>query len=91
MRPVRVSSRAGHPERSGPGSTDAEFEAYLFGRKNPRGVHLERWRHAMGCGKWFHAARDTATLEVLGTYKAQTAAPPADIAKKIKARKGARA
>jgi sarcosine oxidase subunit delta len=45
----------------------------------------------MGCGKWFLAARDTLTLEVFGTYRAQTAGPPADILKKIEARKGERA
>ena len=56
-----------HLKRFGPGSTDAEFEAYMFARKNPKGVHFERWRHAYGCGKWFLAARDTATLEVFGT------------------------
>ena len=49
-----------HLKRYGPGSTDAEFEAYLFARKNPKGVHFERWRHSYGCGKWFLAARDTA-------------------------------
>ena len=42
-----------HLTRSGPGSTDAEFDSYMFNRKNPRGVHFERWRHAYGCGKWF--------------------------------------
>ncbi len=45
----------------------------MFARKNPKGVHFERWRHAYGCGKWFLAARCTATLEVFGTYPAQVA------------------
>jgi sarcosine oxidase subunit delta len=65
-----------HLTRFGPESSDADFEAYLFLRDNPRGVHFERWRHAYGCGKWFLAARDTATLEVFGTYPAQSKAPP---------------
>jgi len=52
-------------------------------RENKKGVHLERWRHAYGCGKWFLAARDTATLEVFGTYPAQTTEPPKDICDKI--------
>lgn len=65
-----------HLKRFGPGATDAEFESYLFLRQNPKGVHLERWRHAYGCGKWFLAARDTATLEVFGTYPAQSTEPP---------------
>ena len=51
-----------HLKRFGPGSSDEEFETYMFARKNPKGVHFERWRHAYGCGKWFLAARDTATL-----------------------------
>ncbi len=73
-----------HLKRSGAESSNEDFEAYMFNRKNPRGVHFERWRHAYGCGKWFLAARDTMTLEVFGTYPAQTAAPPAEIVAKIK-------
>ena len=76
-----------HLKRFGPGSSDEEFEAYMFARKNPKGVHFERWRHAHGCGKWFIAARDTATLEVFGTYLAQTKAPPPEIVEKIRARR----
>jgi sarcosine oxidase subunit delta len=68
-----------HLTREGPGSSDEAFEAYMFQRENPMGVHFERWRHANGCGKWFIAARSTINLEVFGTYKAQTTEPPADI------------
>ncbi len=73
-----------HLTRYAPGSTDEDFTDYLFTRKNPRGVHFERWRHAFGCGKWFHAARCTMTLEVFGTYTAQTSKPPTDLLKAIK-------
>jgi len=76
-----------HLRRRGPGSSDEEFEAYLFERENPKGVHFERWRHAMGCGKWFHAARCTETLEVFGTYSAQTSEPPQDIREAISSRR----
>ena len=76
-----------HLTRHGPDSGDAAFEGYLFHRKNPRGVHFERWRHAAGCGKWFHAARDTVTLEVFGTYSAQTFAPPAELVARIVAKR----
>ncbi|MGR3495105.1 sarcosine oxidase subunit delta [Citreimonas sp.] len=76
-----------HLTRRGPDSDDTAFEAYLFLRDNPRGVHFERWRHAMGCGKWFHAARCTATNEVFGTYPAQTAQPPQPILDRIAARR----
>ncbi|PTX55578.1 sarcosine oxidase subunit delta [Litoreibacter ponti] len=65
-----------HLKRETVGSDDDAFEQYLFTRRNPRGVHFERWRHANGCGKWFHAARCTTTLEVFGTYTAQTSTPP---------------
>ncbi|ETX29562.1 sarcosine oxidase subunit delta [Roseivivax isoporae] len=68
-----------HLARSGPDSADADFESYLFLRKNPRGVHFERWRHSHGCGKWFHAARDTRTMQVWGTYPAQVTEPPQDL------------
>jgi sarcosine oxidase subunit delta len=76
-----------HLTRETVGSDDVDFESYLFMRKNPKGVHFERWRHANGCGKWFHAARCTMTLEVFGTYSAQTTAPPKVILDAIKARR----
>ncbi|MEM6729459.1 MAG: sarcosine oxidase subunit delta [Pseudomonadota bacterium] len=68
-----------HLKRFGPGSSDADFEGYLFQRENPKGVHFERWRCASGCGKWFHAARCTTTNEVFGTYSAQVTEPPREI------------
>ncbi|MGG7643985.1 sarcosine oxidase subunit delta [Rhodovulum sp. YNF3179] len=76
-----------HLTRHGPGASDDDFTGYMFERKNPRGVHFERWRHSFGCGKWFHAARCTATLEVFGTYPAQTTEPPAEIVARIKDRR----
>lgn len=72
-----------HLKREGPGSSDEDFEDYLFLRENPKGVHFERWRHAYGCGKWFLAARCTRTLEVFGTYPSQTTEPPKDILDRI--------
>ena len=76
-----------HVSRAAADSDDAAFYAYLFERKNPRGVHFERWRHAYGCGKWFHVARCTVTLEVFGAYAAQTHAPPESILEAIRARR----
>ncbi len=73
-----------HLKREGPGSDAKDFEDYMFMRKNPMGVHYERWRHVYGCGKWFHAARSTTTLEVFGTYSAQTTKPPKSIETAIK-------
>lgn len=76
-----------HLTRHGAGSSDDDLQSYLFTRKNPKGVHFERWRHSNGCGKWFHAARCTMTLEVFDTYSAQTFEPPKDLIKKIKAKR----
>ena len=76
-----------HITRYGAGSSDDDFENYLFMRSNGRGVHFERWRHSNGCGKWFHAARCTTTLEVFGTYSAQTLEPPKNLIKAIKAKR----
>ena len=73
-----------HLVRRGPDASAEAFEEYLFMRENAKGAHFERWRHANGCGKWFLAARDTATLEVFGTYSAQTTEPPADILARIR-------
>ncbi|MEL6408759.1 MAG: sarcosine oxidase subunit delta [Pseudomonadota bacterium] len=75
-----------HLKRFGPGSTDEEFHGYLFSRENPRGVHFERWHHTYGCGKWFLVARNTLTLEVYGTYKAQNFIPPQAIKDAITAK-----
>jgi len=76
-----------HISRAGPAADPEAFRDYLFQRKNTRGVHFERWRHAYGCGKWFHAARCTVTLEVFATYSAQTTAPPEDVIAAIKTRR----
>ena len=49
--------------------TDEVWCAYLFLRGNPKGVHLERWHHAYGCGQWFNVARDTMTHEIKRVYR----------------------
>ncbi len=82
-----VSGGEAHVKREGPDSTDEDFEDYLFLRNNPKGIIFERWRHAMGCGKWFHAARCTVTQEEFGTYPAQTYKPPPRIIQEINTRR----
>ena len=57
--------------------TDEDHRDYLFVRHNPKGLHFERWRCDRGCGKWFHAARDTVTMEFKAFYKI-TNLPPAE-------------
>ncbi len=77
-----------HVRRAAPDASDEALAAALFERANPRGLHLERWRHAFGCGKWFTLARDTVTMEIHGAYAATEAAPPADLAARIAQRRG---
>jgi sarcosine oxidase subunit delta len=61
-----------HLKRFGSGSDDDQFHDYLFMRENPKGVHFER------C---------TMTMEVFGTYSAQTYEPPQEIKDKITAKR----
>lgn len=55
--------------------SDDQWADYLFMRKNPKGVHFERWRHVHGCGRWFNAARDTVSDRILGVYRMGEPAP----------------
>ena len=49
--------------------TDAVWTDYLFNRDNPKGIHLERWAHVYGCGRWFNLARHTVTHEIVAAYR----------------------
>jgi sarcosine oxidase, subunit delta len=49
---------------------DAEWADFLYNRANPKGLYVERWRHAHGCGRFFNAVRDTVSDFFLATYKA---------------------
>jgi len=55
--------------------TDAEWADYLFMRKNPKGVHFERWVHTRGCRQWFNVARHTVTHEIIKVYPMGEPAP----------------
>ena len=50
--------------------SDEDFEKMFFIRHNPKGVNLERWRHAHGCGRFFNVARHTVNDKFLKVYKA---------------------
>ncbi|MGF7160194.1 sarcosine oxidase subunit delta [Rhodoligotrophos appendicifer] len=58
--------------------SEAAQRDYMYTRLNPKGLHFERWRCDRGCGKWFHAARDTVTMAFAATYGV-TERPPAHI------------
>lgn len=49
--------------------SDQEWGEFLYFRKNPKGQHRELWVHAAGCRKYFNILRDTATYEILATYR----------------------
>ena len=57
--------------------SDEEQRDYLYMRENPRGLLRERWQHRRGCGKWFHAVRDTLSQEILLVYPITD--PPPDL------------
>jgi sarcosine oxidase subunit delta len=59
-------------------ASDKEWGDYLFMRKNPKGVHYERWFHAHGCRKWFHMARHTVSHEILAIYGISEPPPKLD-------------
>ena len=56
--------RPKEPERL----SDAEWADYLFMQTNPKGIFLERWVHTHGCRRWFNAARDTVSYQILASY-----------------------
>lgn len=58
--------------------SDAEWADFLYMRSNPKGLHLERWRHLHGCGRFFNAVRHTVSDRILATYKAGEAKPDLD-------------
>jgi heterotetrameric sarcosine oxidase delta subunit len=52
----------------------AHFDA-LYLRENPRGRHLEKWQHLMGCRSWLLVERDTLTHEIFSVRAAAEAGP----------------
>jgi sarcosine oxidase subunit delta len=49
--------------------SDDAWADYLFMRTNPKGRHVERWRHLHGCGRWFNLVRDTVSDAILAVYR----------------------
>ena len=58
--------------------TDDQWADYVFMRKNPKGLHAERWVHAGGCRRWFHVVRNTQTHAIKAVYGIDTM-PPLDL------------
>ena len=59
--------------------SDEAWADYLFMRKNPKGIHRERWHHAHGCRRWFNVVRHTATDQILAIYRVGEAPPDIDV------------
>jgi sarcosine oxidase subunit delta len=70
-----VCGGTSHLQRPALDQSDQVWGEYLFFRDNPRGTHLERWRHVHGCGVWFNLARNTVTHEIVSVYAITEAAP----------------
>ncbi len=49
--------------------SDGAYADYLFMRKNPKGLHAERWVHTAGCRRWFNVLRDTMSHRILAVYR----------------------
>ena len=60
----------GHLDRPVPPEAviDKDWAEYLFFHDNPKGDLRERWLHAFGCRRWFHAVRSTADHAITLTY-----------------------
>ncbi|MEJ1968669.1 MAG: sarcosine oxidase subunit delta [Rhizomicrobium sp.] len=65
-----------HVTRPEPHVGDDVWGDYLFARRNPKGVALERWQHEHGCRQWFNIARNTQTQAILAVYRLGEQPPP---------------
>ena len=78
-RPENEFRHGGPAHRVRPADPDAVEDtvwgAYLYLRDNPRGRHVERWRHQSGCGRFFNCVRDTVTDRIAATYKQNESSP----------------
>ncbi|HSK39216.1 MAG TPA: sarcosine oxidase subunit delta [Arenibaculum sp.] len=45
-------------------SDPRRWAAYVYDRRNPRGLHTEYWHHVHGCRSWMIVERNTETHEV---------------------------
>ncbi|RJF88958.1 sarcosine oxidase subunit delta family protein [Oleomonas cavernae] len=48
---------------------DEAWADFLYKRTNPRGLHVERWRHIHGCAQFFNAVRHTVSDAFVVIYK----------------------
>jgi sarcosine oxidase subunit delta len=63
--------------RPGPEAPLADFTAYVYGRANPLGWHLEWWLHTGGCRKLLKVERHTLSHEIRWVGAPDQQPPPA--------------
>ncbi len=61
------------PDGMAEGVADA-FNAYVYLRDNPAGIHRELWFHEQGDRSWLVVTRNTVTHEILGAELARDVA-----------------
>ncbi|HEY0523856.1 MAG TPA: sarcosine oxidase subunit delta [Stellaceae bacterium] len=67
----RYAGEAHIARPANPSALDDEAWAdFLYMRSNPKGVHLERWRHTHGCARFFNCVRHTVSDRIIATYEA---------------------
>jgi sarcosine oxidase, subunit delta len=67
----RYAGEAHNTRPADPSSVDdAAWADYLYLRSNPKGLHVERWRHIHGCARFFNVMRDTVSDRIVHTYRA---------------------
>ena len=70
---------------------DAQWADYLYMRTNPKGLHVERWRHIHGCARFFNCVRHTLSDKIIATYKAGAPRPDVErLAAEFEAREAGR-
>ena len=63
-----IAAGEAHVQRPPSSVDDTAFGAYLYVRRNHKGMQSERWFHAYGCRRWFNVTRDTVTHEIARAY-----------------------
>lgn len=73
---VSTSEPASEPAQRADAESMRQWLDHIYLRANPRGPHLEWWQHSSGCRAWIKVRRDTATHQVLGSWRAADAVAP---------------
>ena len=67
-----------HPRPVPTSTTQSQWRAYLYVKKNPAGWTTETWFHASGCRAFFHVERHTVTNEFRAAAHPDSAQPDSE-------------